>query len=92
MTRGIKQCDFLSALLFVVIAEILENHIRSKDRIKGVMAGNSENKIMQYADDIELFVTDDESINQIFFELKCYETATVAKVNVEKTEGLRLGS
>ena len=40
---------------------------------------------MQYADDTELFVTDDESINQIFSELKRYETATGAKVNVEKT-------
>ena len=47
---------------------------------------------MQYADDTELFVTDDESINQIFFELKCYENAAGAKVNVEKTEGLWLGS
>ena len=47
---------------------------------------------MQYADDTELFVTDDESINQIFFELKCYKTATGAKVNVEKTEGLWPGS
>ena len=33
-----------------------------------------------------------EPINQIFFELKCYETATGAKVNVEKTDGLWLGS
>ena len=39
---------------------------------------------MQYADDTELFVTDDESINHIFFELKFYETTTGAKVNVEK--------
>ena len=46
---------------------------------------------MQYADYTELFVTDDESINQIFFELKFYETATGAKVNAEKTEGLWLG-
>ena len=52
------------------------------------MVNNSEKEIMQYADDTELFVTDDESINQIFFELKCYETATAAKVNVEKNRGL----
>ena len=87
MTRGIKQGDPLSALLYVIIAEILGNQIRSNGRIKGVRAGNSEKKIMQYADDTELFVIDDESINQIFFELKCYETATRANVNVEKTEG-----
>ena len=92
MTRGIKQGDPLSALRDVIIAGILGNQIRSNGRIKGVRVGNSEKKIMQYADDTEHFVTDDESINQIFFELKCYETATGAKVNVEKMEGLLLGS
>ena len=92
MTRGIKQGYPLRVLLYVIIAEILGNQIRSNGRIKGVRVGNSEKKIMQYADDTELFVTDDESINQIFFELKCYETATGAKVNVDKTEGLWPGS
>ena len=85
MTRGIKQGDPLSALLHVIIAEILGNQIRSNGRIKGVRVGNSEKKIMQYADDNELFVTDDESINQIFFELKCYETANRGK---SKNRGL----
>ena len=88
MTRGIKQGDPVCALLYVITAEILGNQIGSNGRIEGVRVGNSEKKIMQYADDTELFVTDDESINQIFFELKCCETAMGAKVNVEKTEGL----
>ena len=57
-------------------------------RIEGVRVGNSEKKNMQYADDTELLVTDDESINQIFFELKCYETGTGEKVNAEKNRGL----
>ena len=47
MTRGIKQGDPLSALLYVIIAEILGNQIRSNDRIKGVrVGGDSEKKIM----------------------------------------------
>ena len=87
MMRGIKHGDPLSALFDVIIAEILGNQIQSNDRIKG----NSEKKIMQYADDTELFDTDDESINQIFFELKGYETAKGAKLNIEKIEGLWLG-
>ena len=58
------------------------------DLIESVRVGNSEKKVMQYADDTELLVTDDECINQIFFGLKCYETATGTKVNSEKTEGL----
>ena len=70
----------------MIISEILGNQIRSSGRIKGVRVGNSEKKIMQYVDVTELFVTDDESINQIFFELKCYETATGTKVNVEKKQ------
>ena len=50
MTRGIKQGDPLSALCDNFIAEILGNQIRSNDRTKGVRIGNSEKKIMQYAD------------------------------------------
>ena len=72
----------------MIIAEILGNQIQSNGRIKGVRVGNSEKKIMKYADDTEFFVTDDESINQIFFELKRHETATGAKVNVDKNRGI----
>ena len=62
MTRGIKQGDPLNALLYVIIAEILGNQIRSNGRIKCVRVGNPKKKIMQYADGTKYFVTDDEPI------------------------------
>ena len=62
MTRGIKQGDPLNALLYVIIAEILGNQIRSNGRIKGVRVGNPKKKIMQYADGTKYFVTYDEPI------------------------------
>ena len=49
---------------------------------------NSELKILQYADDTEIFATTDESINKIFYIIDKYEKGTGAKIHVEQTEGL----
>ena len=41
----------LSALLFILVVEILATKIRSNKEIKGVQIGDTEHKIVQYADD-----------------------------------------
>ena len=66
--------------------------IRKNEKIRGVKISNSELKILQYADDTEIFATTEESIEEIFKVIQKYEKGTGAKANVEKTEGLWLGS
>ena len=51
----------------VLIAEVLGAAIRKNEKIQGVKILNSELKIVQYADDTEIFATTDESINEINF-------------------------
>ena len=47
--------------------------------------------MLQYADDIQIIVTNDKSINEVLQQLRLSEDATGAKVNVQKTEGLFMG-
>ena len=49
--RGVRQGDPLSSLLYVIIAEVLGNQIRSNQTMSGVTMRNIEQKILQYADD-----------------------------------------
>ena len=68
---------------------MLGNLIRSnKD---GITINNIEQKILQYADDTQIIVTNDKCINEVFQQLRLFEGATEAKVNVQKTEGLFMG-
>ena len=49
-------------------------------------------KILQYADDKEVFATTEDSMKEIFNVIGKYERGTGTKIDVEKTEGLWLGS
>ena len=86
---GVRQGDPLSALLYVIIAEVLGNLIRSNKDINGITINSIEQKILQYADDTQIIVTNDKSINDVFQQLRLNEDAT--GVNVQKTEGLFIG-
>ena len=86
ISRGVRQGDPLSALLYVLIAEVLGNQIRSNQNIKGITIRDTEQKILLYADDTQIFVTNDSSVKETFKELEKYEKATGAKINIEKTE------
>ena len=89
--RKLRQGDPLRALLYIIVAEVLGNLIRTNKDIKGITIKEIEHKILQYADDTQIVVTNDESIPKVFRELKEYELATGAKVNIRKTEGLFIG-
>ena len=92
ITRGIRQGCPISTLLYVLIAEVFGIAARKSEKIKGVKISGSELKILQYADDTEIFATTEDSIKEIFNVIGKYERGTGAKINVEQTEGLWLGS
>ena len=70
VTRGVRQEDPLSALLYVIIAEVLGNQIRSNQNISGVTIRNMEQKILQYADDTQIIVSNNSSITEVFKQLR----------------------
>ena len=90
--RGVRQGCPLSALLYILIAEVLGIEVRLNDKIVGYKFRDQEHKILQYADDTCLCVTVTESIKECFNVLTIYEKASGAKVNISKTDGMWIGT
>ena len=80
--RGIRQGCPISALLFILVAEVLAIHIRNKGKIKGINVKKQIYKICQLADDTTLFLEDIESLR---------ENCSGLKINLDKTEVIPVG-
>ena len=89
--RGLRQGCALSALLYVLVAEVLGINLRTNRKIKGYKYGNQEYKSSQYADDLIMCITDVSSIKEVFEVFGKYERATNSKLNRSKTEALWVG-
>ena len=74
--------------LLVLIAEVFGNQIRQNEQIKSAKVNGTEIKILQYADDTEIILLDDNSMKHVLEEIQLFQLATGAKANLEKTEGL----
>ena len=91
--RGVRQGCPLSALLYVLCAEVLGIAIRKNNKIIGYKYGrNKEHKIAQYADDMTVLITTIASIDELFKLLIKFGEATNSKLNKSKTEALWVGS
>ena len=94
-SRGVRQGCPLSPLLYVLTAEVLACNIRANASIKGLLLPTSPGRqilLSQYADDTSVIVTSDQSIRAVFDTFHQYELASGARVNIEKSKGLWLGS
>ena len=79
-------------LLFVLSTIPLVNSIEEDRNIKWFQRKyNSEIKILAYGDDTTILVGDVGSIAKAFAAYHNYEKALEAKINMQKTEILRLG-
>ena len=91
ITRGIRQGDSLSALLFIIQFEPLMSKIRNDSSIKGIKLdlkncnSSIDVKGCQYVDDSNSFLMDDESIKNFFKVIEKFELASGSKVNISKT-------
>ena len=55
LSRGIRQGCPLSALLFLIPAEVIATLIRNSNQVKGISLNNTNFKLCQLADDMTLF-------------------------------------
>ena len=94
ISRGIRQGDAMTALLYIIQAEPLAEAIRQNNSIKGIDIRNgavrSELKIGQYVDDTIMFLRNSAYIRPCLDIISEYEKVSGAKLNIKKTKGLVL--
>ena len=84
LMQGVRQGCPLSSVLYIRAAEVLANFIDADKRIKGVQIGDHEIKLVNFADDITIFLGDITCLNRIQVILKLYEKAFSSKINLFK--------
>ena len=92
LQRSVRQGCPLSGALFVLCTEILANAIRQDKTISGIKIFDREFKILQYADDTTVFVSDFKSAENLFKLLNAFQKCSGLEINKSKTEGMWLGA
>lgn len=92
MRRGCRQGCSLSPLWFNLSVEVLGQLIRDEGQIKGVNIGGQVHKILLYADDVLLYLTDPvASIPCLLNKIKTCRYYSVYRLNIDKTEAMDIG-
>ena len=84
--QGVPQGCPLSLVLYVMAVEVLANFIDTDKRIKGVLIGDHDIKLVNFADDITIFSRDITCLNRIRAILKLYEEDSSSKINFSKSQ------
>ena len=88
LMQGVRQGFPLSLVLYIMAAEVLANFIDADKRMKGVQIGDHEMKLVNFADDITIFLGDIICFNRIQVILKLYEEDSSSKINFSKSHAL----
>ena len=92
ISRGIRQGCPISALLYIIAAEIMAENIRNNNNIRGIKIGRSkEIKLTQMADDTTVFLESENIIPILLNEIKRFSEVSGLILNKSKTKGLLLG-
>ena len=75
-------------LLHIIAGEVLAIFINANKWIKGIQIGAHEIKIVNFADDIAIFLRDITCLDRIQVILKLYEYASSSKKNFSKVNPL----
>ena len=94
MERGIRQGCPVSALLFILVVEVLAINIRENKNIHGleaaVMHKKKYIKLSQYADDCTVFLKNKANIKELLAEIQYFTEAAGLELNINKTIGIDL--
>ena len=92
--RGVRQGDALSCLLFDLAIEPLAENIRKSQLLKGINIPCTKKslKVKMFADDTTVFLSEEDSMNDLQNILTNWCEVSGAKFNIEKTEIIPLGN
>ena len=95
LSRGVRQGDSLSPMLYILCVECLACKIRSCPEIEGFLlpcAKGLQYKVGVYADDTTSLVKSVYSLVALLNVVRIYERVSGAKLNVSRTEAMWLGA
>ena len=93
INKDVRQGDPLSLYLFLLAVEPLVATINNNTRIEGLGKGRKRNvKCPSYADDLTLTLVGSPSVCLAFEIIQRFSEATGLKLNMEKTQGMMVGS
>ena len=95
LSRGVRQGDSLSPLLYILCVETLACKIRNNPDIEGFLLPGARGlcyKVGVYADDTTCIVKSYRSLQILFDMINVYEGGSGARLNVAKTEAMWLGA
>ena len=94
VTRGVRQGDPLSCLLFNLAIEPLACMLRDSPNLQGYDIPGVAHKIIvsMYADDTTVYLSKDDSYEALLEILTTWCSASGAKFNIEKTEVIPTGT
>ena len=67
----------LSMLLYIITIEVLANSVYTDKMIKGIQIGDHEIKIVNFADEITIFLKENTCLNRMQLILEVYENANI---------------
>ena len=93
LSRGIRQVCPISALLFLLVVEIMAIHIRTNDKIKGIKVSDTQDIVIsQLADDTTLFLKDTASLHEALKFVELFGESSGLRLNKDKSESFWIGS
>ena len=92
LTKGIHQGCPISALLFLLVAEIMAINIRKNKEIKGITCNHETLTISQLADDTTLFLRDRQSLAAALTLIDDFGKSSGLRLNKDKCEAFWIGS
>lgn len=92
LKRGVKQGDPPSGVLFILAMELLLIKMRSNKAIQGIEVNRLEIKLAAFADDLNNFLRNIDSVKETLRELETFGDISGLKCNSEKCELMALGN
>ena len=91
ISRGIRQGCPISALLFILVVEVMAINLKKHTGIKGIKVNTKEMLLTQLADDTTLFIRDKDSLKHAILNLDHFYRCAGLRLNKDKTEAFLLG-
>ena len=92
LSKGVRQGCPISALLFLLVVEVVAIILRHSEELTGIIVGQTEIRLCMFADDMTMFLYNLESVKVVMEIFEEFYRYAGLKLNKKKTEALALQS